>query len=139
MSNLKNLQLVTKEAEVEFPGLPGFFVKLGAVSREVSRRLKEESEVTKIDAKYKVPVKELDEAIFAAKFSKAAIKGWRGLKYKYLDELMLVDLSGVEDLEACMDYTEEDAIDLLKASVVFDNWLNDQVFSLQSFRSSAKS
>ena len=136
--SLKSLQLVTKEAQVEFPGLPGFVVTIGAVSREVSRKLKEESEVTKIDTKYKVPVKELDEAVFATKFAKASIKGWKGLKYKYLEDLMLVDLSGVKDLEECLEYTEEDAVDLLKGSIVFDNWLNDQVFSLQSFRSPTK-
>lgn len=132
--SLKSLQLVTKTAEIEFPGLDGFKVKIGAISRELSRKLREESEVTKIDPKYKMPIKEVDETIFANKFAKAAIKGWSGLKYKYLTELMLVDLSTIEDLESELEYSEEDAVDLLKGSVVFDNWLNEQVFSLQAFR-----
>lgn len=136
MSNLKNLVVVTKTAKIEFPGLKGFEVEVAAMSRELSRKLKEQSEVTKIDPKHRIPVKELDEGMFVDKFAAAAVKGWKGLKYKYLSELLLVDLSGMseEDLEQEVPYSHEDAVILIKDSQVFDTWLNEQVFSLQLFR-----
>lgn len=132
--NLKNLVLTTKVAEVEFPSLEGFTLKIAAMSRETSKKLKEASEVSKIDSKLRMPVKELDEAKFIEGFAEAAIKGWKGLKYKYLPELMLVDLSGVEDKEAEVEYSQENAVMLLTHSGIFDSWINDQVFSLESFR-----
>lgn len=132
--NLKNLVVTTKVAEVEFPSLTGFKLKIAAMSRESSRKLKDSSEVTKIDAKLRMPVKELDEAKFIDGFAAAAIKGWTGLKYKYLPQLMLVDLSDVEDTEAEVEYSHENAVMLLTHSGIFDSWINDQVFSLESFR-----
>lgn len=132
--SLKNLVVVTKTAQIGFPGLEGFQVSVAAISREMSRKLRDQSEITKIDPKHRVPVKELDEDLFIEKFSDASIKGWSGLKYKYLEELMLVDLSSVEDLEAEVEYSKENAVMLLKNSQVFDAWLNEQVFSLQAFR-----
>jgi len=132
--SLKNLSVVTKTAHIEFPGLPGFVVEVAAISREVSRKLKDQSEVTKIDPKHRIPVKELDEEVFITKFTEAAVKSWKGLKFKYLPQLMLVDLGGVEDLEAEVDFSLEDAVWLVKSSQVFDSWLNEQVFSLEAFR-----
>lgn len=132
---LKDLKVVTKTTQVEFPGIDGFVVTVGAVSRELSRKLREESEINKLDPRTKSTYKELDENKFVEKFTKAAIKGWSGLKYKHLEELMLVDLSGVEDKEVEVPYSEEDALELVKESSVFDNWLNGVVFSLQTFRS----
>lgn len=132
--NLKSLVLTTKVAEVEFPSLEGFKLKIAAMSREASKKLKDASEVTKIDSKMRMPVKELDEVKFIDGFASAAIKGWTGLKYKYLPQLMLVDLSGVEDHEAEVEYTHENAVMLLTHSGIFDAWINDQVFSLDSFR-----
>lgn len=132
--SLKSLVLTTKVAQVEFQALDGFVVTLAAMSREASKKLKEVSEITKIDPKLRMPVKELDEAKFIEGFAAAAIKGWKGLKYKYLPELILVDLTGVEDLEAEVEYSQENAVMLLTHSNIFDTWINDQVFSLESFR-----
>jgi hypothetical protein len=101
----------------------------------MSRKLREQSEVTKIDPRTRQPMKELDEQKFIEKFTREAVKGWSGLKYKHLEELMLVDLSGVEDLEAEVPYSEEDALELVKESATFDSWLNEVVFSLDTFRS----
>lgn len=134
MSKLKSLVVVTKTAEVPFEALPGFVVTLAAMSREASKKLRENSEITKIDPKLRLPVKEMDEQKFLEGFVTAAIKGWKGLKYKYLPELMLVDLSGVEDLEAEVDFSHEEAVMLLSNSQVFEAWVNDQVFSLDTFR-----
>ncbi len=133
--SLKNIVVRTKEAVVPFDGLQGFEVTLSAISREVSKQLREDSEHTRMDPKLRAPVKELDEAKFIHNFAKAAIKGWKGLTYRHLDSLMLVDLSGVKDLDEEIEYSQENAELLLTSSPMFDSWVNDKVFSLESFRS----
>lgn len=132
--NLKDIVLATKTADVEFEGLPGFVVTIAAISRQVSQKLRTESEVTKINTTLRVPEKELDENKFIEKFAAAAIKGWKGLTYEHLAQLMLVDLSGVEDTSEEVDFSQENAVTLLTNSPTFDQWVNKHVFSLESFR-----
>lgn len=131
---LKNIIVNTKTVEVQYPGLDGFKVQIAAVSREVSRKLKKDSEISKIDAKLRMPVTELDEELFLNKFATAAIKGWKGLKYSYLKDLLLVDESQIEDPEGFVDFNIENAIELLKHSQIFDTWINDMVFDIERFR-----
>lgn len=131
---LKDVKVNTKTVEVPFPGLEGFSVTISAVSREMSRKIRKDSEDTKIDPKLRMPVTELNEEKFVKRFAQEAIKGWKGLKYKYLPELLLVDLSGVEDLEEELEYSLDDSIELLKHSQSFDNWINEEVFNIERFR-----
>ena len=132
--NLKDLKVLTKTVTAEFPGLEGFEVKVAFVSREASTKLREAATVTKIDSKLKMPVQELDQDIFIEKFVASAIKGWTGFKYKYLSDLMLVDLSSVEDTEKELEFTLENAVELLKGSQAFDTWINEVIFDLERFR-----
>lgn len=132
--NLKDIVLATKTAEVEFEGLPGFVVTVAAISRQVSQKLRTESEVTKINAALRMPEKELDETKFIEKFAAAAIKGWKGLTYEHLSQLVLINLSAVEDVTAEVEYSQENAVTLLTNSPTFDQWVNKHVFSLESFR-----
>lgn len=131
---LKDIIVSTKTVDVEFPGLEGFSVKIAAVSREVSRKLKEDSEISKIDPRLKIAVTELDEDKFMTLFANAAVKGWKGLKFKHMSELLLVDQSKIEDLEAEVPYNQENVVELLKHSQIFDSWINEQVFSIDRFR-----
>ncbi len=132
--SLKSIVLTTKVVSVEFPGLKGFTVNVGAITREVSKKLREESEVSRLDPKLRMPVKELDENIFLDKFTKMAIKGWTGLTYEHLSKLMLIDLDQVKDITEEVEYSEENAVVLMKNSVTFDSWINETVFSLDAFR-----
>ena len=68
-------------------------------------------------------------------YCKAIIKGWNGLKYKYLEELLLVDTSKL-NLEDELDYTEENAELLMKNSGDFDNWVSETVGELENFTKS---
>lgn len=134
MNSLSSLILTTKATTIPFPGLEGFSVSISAVSRDLSKKLREESETTKMDPRLKMPIKELNEDLFVENFVKAAVKGWTGLKYKYLQDLLLVDLSSVEDLEAEVEFNLENAVQLVKNSQIFDAWLNEAVFNLANFR-----
>jgi hypothetical protein len=136
MGMLKNISKVTKEAEVEFTGLEGFKVRIAAISRKLSKDIKEEATITKFDKNTMSHNKELDEELFIDKFTRAAVKGWSGLKLEYLPELMLVDLSLIDDEEGTgeLEYSHEDAVELVMNSSAFDHWLNEVVFDLERFR-----
>jgi hypothetical protein len=131
---LKSLMVHTKDAWVEFPGLDGFEVKVVNLARKELISLRKRCVTQKFDRKTRQPIEELDDEKFIAEFTRATIKGWKGLKLKYLETLLLVDISG-KDPEAELDYSSENAEHLVSNSADFDTWLNETVFELDNFRS----
>ena len=91
----------------------------------------------KFDRKTRGVVESLDEDKFVTEFSKATLKNWKGLTYKNLEALLLVDVAD-QDPETELPYTEENAETLVSSSTEFDTWLNEVVFDLDNFRISAK-
>ena len=131
---LKSLLVDIKTAWVEFPGLDGFEVELANLSRKELVNLRKRCTTNKFNRKTRVFEEILDENKFVEEFSGATIKGWKGLKLKYLEDLILVDLKG-QDPEIMMEYSSENAQTLVENSQEFDNWLNEVVFDLDNFRS----
>ena len=131
---LKSLLVDTKTAWVDFPGLEGFEVELANLSRKEMVNLRKRCTTNKFDRKTRMFNEELDETKFIKEFSMATVKGWKGLKLKYLEELILVDLAG-QDTEKEMPYSQDNAEVLVENSTEFDNWLNEVVFDLENFRS----
>jgi hypothetical protein len=134
---LKNLLVDSKTTWVEFPGLDGFEVELANLSRKELVNLRKRCVQNKFNRKTRSFEETLDEDKFVAEFSKATIKGWKGLKIGYLEDILLVDISG-QDPEMIMDYSEENAKLLVENSQDFDNWLNEVVFDLENFRTQGK-
>jgi hypothetical protein len=135
--NLSQLMINTKSAWVEYPVYSGFEVEVVNLSRPELTALRKRCVTTKFDKKTRQPVEELNEDKFIAEFTKATIKNWKGFKLKYLEDFMLVDLSGV-DAEADLPYSLENAELLIKNSTEFDTWVNDVVFDLANFRTGAE-
>tara|TARA_B100001564_G_scaffold287145_1_gene250357 strand:+ start:679 stop:1128 length:450 start_codon:yes stop_codon:yes gene_type:complete len=134
---LKSLLVDSKTAWVEFPGMDGFEVELANLSRKELVNLRKKCTTNKFDRKTRAFNEELDESKFLSEFTKAVVKGWKGLKLKYLEDILLVDLSG-QDPEKEMDYSYENAKVLVENSAEFDNWLNEVVFDLENFRSGSE-
>tara|TARA_E500000305_G_scaffold59362_1_gene47349 strand:- start:164 stop:607 length:444 start_codon:yes stop_codon:yes gene_type:complete len=134
---LKNLLVDTKTTWVEFPGLDGFEVELANLSRKELVNLRKRCVQNKFNRKTRSFEETLDEDKFVAEFSKATVKGWKGLKIGYLEDILLVDISG-QDPEMIMEYSEENAKLLVENSQDFDNWLNEVVFDLENFRTQGK-
>jgi hypothetical protein len=134
---LKSLLVDSKTAWVEFPGMEGFEVELANLSRKELVNLRKKCTTNKFDRKTRAFNEELDEGKFLSEFTKAVVKGWKGLKLKYLEDILLVDLSG-QDPEKEMDYSYENAKVLVENSSEFDNWLNEVVFDLENFRSGSE-
>jgi len=134
---LKDLMVDTKSAWIDFPGCPGFKVEVCNLSRKELVNLRKRCIAQKFDRKTRQMIEELDEEKFVKEFSKATVKGWKGLKLKYLEDLILVDLSK-QDSELELDYDQEQAEVLIQNSTEFDNWINEVVFDLANFRGRAE-
>ena len=131
---LKSLPVDSKTAWVDFPGLDGFKLELANLSRKELMNLRKRSTSNKFDRKLRIFNEELDEQKFIKEFSQAVVKNWKGLKLKYLEDLILVDLKG-QNHEDVMPYSQDNAEVLIENSQEFDNWLNEVVFDLEHFRS----
>jgi hypothetical protein len=127
----------TKSAWIDFPGCPGFQVQVANLARKELVALRKRCVSQKFDRKTRQMVEELDEDKFVVEFSKATIKGWKGLKLKYLEDLILVNLNE-QDLELELEYDEEQAQVMVQNSTEFDNWINEVVFDLANFRGGPK-
>ena len=123
----------SKTTWVEFPGLEGLEVELANLSRKELVNLRKRCTTNKFNRKTRGFEESLDEDKFVKEFSEATVKGWKGLKLKYLEDLLLVDITG-KDPEMYMEYTQENAQLLVENSSEFDNWLNEVVFDLENFR-----
>ena len=128
--SLKSLLVPSKSVEVEYPGMPDFKLNLSFMSREVLLNIRKKATKTVFEGRQTSD--EFDEALFTELYTKHTISGWSGLKYKYLELLAPVDISG-QDLEDELPYSEENALFLVKNSSVFDQFITDQVSDLGNF------
>ena len=131
--SLKNLLVTSKALEVEYPGMPDFKIQVSFLSRETLQSIRKKS--TKTAFKNRQPVDELNDKLFLDLYVKAAVKGWTGLKLKYLEQLAPVDLTG-QDMEAELEYNEENALYLMENSSNFDAFISEQVTDLSNFSTS---
>lgn len=134
--SLKSLLVPSKSIEVEFPGFNGFKVNLSFLSRETLVGIRKKA--TKITFKNRQPTEELNDDLFLELYVQASIKGWSGLKLSYLEQLAPVDLSK-QDLDAELEFTEENALFLMKSSSNFDSWVSEQVTDLGNFQKNSAS
>ena len=119
--SLKNLLVPSKSLEVEYPGMPEFKIQVAFLSRETLQSIRKKS--TKTSFKNRQPVEELNDELFLELYVKSAVKGWTGLKLKYLEQLAPVDLTG-QDLDAELEFSEENALYLMKNSSNFDSFIS---------------
>jgi hypothetical protein len=131
--SLKTLLVPSKSLEVEYPGMPDFKIQIAFLSRETLQSIRKKS--TKTSFKNRQPVEELNDELFLELYVKGAVKGWSGLKLKYLEQLAPVDLTD-QDAEAELEYSEENALYLMKNSTNFDSFVSEQVTDLGNFTTS---
>ena len=128
--SLKTLLVPSKAIEVEYPGMPGFYVDIAFLSRETLLNIRKKS--TKTSFKNRQPQEEFNDELFLQLYVENAVKGWKGLKLSYLDQLAPVDLTG-QDMNAELEYTAENAFFLMKNSTNFDAFISEQVSDLGNF------
>lgn len=131
--SLQSLLTPEKVVEVDYQGFDGFKLKIAFLSREEIVKIRKKCMTTTFDKRTRQPVDELNEDLFLKTYVTAVLKGWTGLKYKYLEELMLVDLSSVENKDAELEYNQENALVLMKNSQELDNFVTEITSSLTNF------
>jgi len=131
--SLKTLLVPSKSVEVEFPGMPGFKIDVAFLSRETLINIRKRA--TKTTFKNRQPQEELNDELFLQLYVENAVKGWTGLKIKYLETLAPVDVSHL-DPEDELNYTTENALYLMKNSTDFDSFISEQVGDLGNFSKS---
>ena len=130
--SLATLLTPSKTVGRDFPGCDGMEIKLCYLGREEMIKLRKKCLTTKFNRKTRQPEETLDEDKFLVNYCDSVIKGWTGFKYKYLEELLLVDISSM-DPEDDFVYTSENAQLLMKNSTSFDTWVTDTVSELENF------
>lgn len=131
--SLQSLLTPEKVVEVDYPGFDGFKLKIAFLSREEIVKIRKKCTVTKFDKRTRQPLDELDEELFLKTYVSSIIKGWTGLKFKYLQDLMLVDLSTIDDVEKELEYNQENALILMKNSQELDGFVTDITSNLANF------
>ena len=130
--SLKSLMTPSKTVTIEFPRFEGVTVDLCYLAREELVKLRKRCLSTKWDKKSHQPIEEMDDDKFIVEYCRAVIKGWKGLKYSYLEELLLVDISDL-DPDDTLPYNQENSELLMKNATDFDTWVTEMVGDLENF------
>ena len=130
--SLASLMTPSKTVTIDFPGYNGMTVDLCYLAREELVKLRKRCVTTKFNKKTRQPEEDLDEERFLVEYCKAVIKGWTGLKYKYLEELLLVDISALDPEDELM-FTLENSELLMRNASDFDTWVTETVSDLENF------
>lgn len=130
--SLATLMTPSKTVSIDFPDMDGFSVDLCYLARDELLKLRTRCLKQKFNKKTRAFEEQLDEETFLVEYVKAIIKGWKGLKYKYLKELMLVNVENLKE-EDELPFTRENAELLMKNSLDFDTWITETVGDLENF------
>ena len=132
MSKIKKMMAEKSSIWVDYPDLDGFSINLNYLTREDLMKVRNMSLTYKFNKRTRQREEEVDNDRFLEAYAEKAIVGWKGLKYKHLPALMPADISQV-DSEEEIEYSSEDAIDLLKNSTIFDQFVTDSMNDFEQF------
>jgi len=122
------------EAWVAVDGYPGFEVKLAYLSRPEIEKIRKSCTSVTFNKRTHLKEEDVDTEAFTKVLVKASVLEWKGLTLDTLSKLAPVEIpKGATETDE-IEYTPEDAYELVKASPDFDRWINDTIFELDNFR-----
>ena len=121
-----------KTVDVQFPDSDTFYVSLAYLSREKLVKVRNRSLVVKFNKRSRQREEEVDNDKFLEEYARAVVKGWRGLTIRELSKLMPIETTGA-NLEQDVPYSEEDALELLRNSTIFDQFVTDTMNDFEVF------
>lgn len=134
-----NLSSMIKENNIiqaEHPEFEGFVVDVAYISKERTRKMIDRSTIKKFSKSSHQLEEEVDNDTFLKLYTKALIRGWKGLKLEYLLELAPVD-TGDADLTKEVEFNDENALVLMNNSNAFDQWLTGVSGDIKNFSKSS--
>ena len=129
---LKSILLPEKVVTFEYPGLDGLEFDLAFLSKDSNQDILKKCTITRFNPKFQRTDEELDDEKFLEMYVAAIVKNWRGFKMKYLSEFVIADFSDFDDDQE-LDYSQENALTLMKSSTTFDNWVSKQIGEIKNF------
>ncbi len=132
MSKIGNVIAKETTSWIEFPDIDGFEVNLRFLTREDLMKIRNQSLTFKFNKRTRQREEEVDNDRFLENYAEKAIIGWKGLKVKHLPILLPVDISSMDASEE-VEYSIEDAIELLKNSTIFDQFVTDTMNDFEQF------
>jgi hypothetical protein len=133
--DLKSMLLSEKVVTFDFPGCEGLTFDLAYLSKESNQALYKKCQRTKFDTKTRQAIEEFDDELFLELYVKSIVKGWKGFKVKYVNELVLADVG--DDVEKELAFSDDNALELMRSSTIFDTWVTEVLSDLGNFSSNS--
>ena len=133
--SLATLMTPSKTVTMDYPGIDGFTVDITYLAREELLKLRNRCLKQKFNKKTRQFEEELNDDRFLTGYVKGVIQNWSGLKYRRLEELLLVDVSHLSP-EDELPYSQDNAELLMKNAADFDTWVTETVGNLENFTDS---
>jgi len=133
--SLASLMTPSKTVTLDYPGIDGYTVDITYLAREELLKLRNRCLKQKFNKKTRQFEEQLDDDRFLTEYVKGVVRGWTGLKYKNLGELLLVDVSHL-DPEDELPFSQENGELLMKNSSDFDTWVTEITSDLENFTES---
>jgi len=132
MSKIKSLIAKETASWVEFPDIEGFEINLRYLTREDLMKIRNKSLTYKFNKRTRQREEEVDNEKFLEAYAEKAVADWKGLLVKHLPILLPVDISTM-DADELVEYSMEDAVELLKNSTIFDQFITDTMNDFEQF------
>ena len=132
MSKIASLHAQETTIEVEYPDIDGFVISLAYLNRDDLMKIRNRSLSYKFNKRTRQREEEIDNDKFLEEYTKRAIKGWKGLYVKDLPQLLPIDMEGADPNES-IEYNEVEALELIKNSTVFDQFITDCMNDFEQF------
>ena len=132
MSKIAGLRAQETTIEVEYPEIDGFIVSLIYLNRDDLTKIRNRSLTYKFNKRTRQREEEIDNDKFLEEYTKKAIKSWKGLHVKDLPQLLPIDMSNADPNEE-ISYNETEALELIKNSTVFDQFITDCMQDYEKF------
>ena len=127
----------TTDAWIEFPDIEGFEINLHYIQRDELTKIRNQSLTYKFNKRTRQREEEIDNDKFIELYAEKAVIGWRGFKVKHLTQLFPANIEGLDPNED-VEFSLEDAIELLKNSTVFDQFVTDAMNDFEKFSKTKK-
>lgn len=129
---LSDILLSEKTVSFPYPGCDKLYFDLTYLSTAELKSINNKCKTNRINKKTRQVEQILDDDLFLELYIGKAISGWKGFKLKYLKEFALAEVpKGDEEIE--LNYSEDNALELIQNSQIFDNWVSDTISDLGNF------
>lgn len=76
---------------------------------------------------------ELDGESLTKELAKMVVKGWKGVTYKYLSTIVVIDAKKIKNMDEEIEFNEDNLMFLVNNSYDFGSWLIDTVRDASNF------